>query len=49
LLLLLVEVIARMAFPRVESLELFVATPQQRMQVASPQQSLKAIRCCSGG
>jgi lysophospholipase L1-like esterase len=39
LLLLLVEVIARMAFPRVESLELFVATPQQRMQVASPQQS----------
>ena len=39
LLLLLVEVIARVAFPRVESLELFVATPQQRMQVASPQQS----------
>ena len=39
LLLLLVEVIARVAFPRVESLELFVATPQQQMQVASPQQS----------
>jgi lysophospholipase L1-like esterase len=39
LLLLLVEVIARVAFPRVESLELFVATPQQRMQVAGPQQS----------
>jgi lysophospholipase L1-like esterase len=39
LLLLLVEVIARVAFPRVDSLELFVATPQQRMQVASSQQS----------
>jgi lysophospholipase L1-like esterase len=39
LLLLLVEGIARVAFPRVESLELFVATPQQKMQVASPQQS----------
>jgi len=39
LLLLFVEVIARVAFPRVESLELFVATPQQQMQVASPQQS----------
>ena len=39
LLLVLVEVITRLAFPRVESLELFVATPQQQMQVASPQQS----------
>lgn len=39
LLLLSVEVLTRVAFPRVESLELFVATPQQQMQVASPQQS----------
>src|SRR5215213_4746973 len=39
LLLLLIEVIARVALPRVEGLELFVATPQQKMQVASPQQS----------
>ena len=39
LLLLLVEVITRVAFPHVESLDLFVATPQQQMQVASPQQS----------
>lgn len=39
ILLLLVEVITRVAFPRVESLDLFVATPQQQMQVASPQQS----------
>jgi lysophospholipase L1-like esterase len=39
LLLLSVELITRFALPRVESLELFVATPQQRMQVASQQQS----------
>ena len=39
ILLLLVEVITRVAFPRVDSLDLFVATPQQQMQVASPQQS----------
>ena len=39
MLLLFVEVIARVVFPRVDSLELFVATPQQRMQVASSQQS----------
>lgn len=39
LLLLLVEVITRVAYPRIESLELFVATAQQKMQVASPEQS----------
>ena len=39
LLLLFVEVIARVVFPRVDSLELFVATPQQRLQVASSEQS----------
>ncbi|HEX8077004.1 MAG TPA: hypothetical protein VF511_04255, partial [Chthoniobacterales bacterium] len=39
LLLLSVELVARFALPRVESLELFVATPQQRMQVANQQQS----------
>jgi len=39
ILLLSIEMITRLAFPRVESLELFVATPQQRMQVASPEQS----------
>ena len=39
LLLLSVEVITRLALPHVDSLELFVNTPQQRMQVASQQQS----------
>jgi lysophospholipase L1-like esterase len=39
ILLLSVELIVRVAFPHVESLELFVATPQQQMQVANPQQS----------
>lgn len=39
LLLLSVEVVTRFALPRVDSLELFVATPQQRMQVADQQQS----------
>ena len=39
LLLLSVELITRFALPHVESLELFVATPQQKMQVASEQQS----------
>jgi lysophospholipase L1-like esterase len=39
LLLLSIEMITRVAFPRVDSLELFVATPQQQMQVASPGQS----------
>jgi lysophospholipase L1-like esterase len=39
LLLLSIELITRAAFPRVESLELFVATSQQKMQVANEQQS----------
>ena len=39
LLLVSVEVITRFAFTRVESLDLFVNTPQQKMQVANPQQS----------
>jgi lysophospholipase L1-like esterase len=39
LLLVSVEVITRIAFTRVESLDLFVNTPQQKMQVANPQQS----------
>ncbi|HKU74042.1 MAG TPA: GDSL-type esterase/lipase family protein [Pyrinomonadaceae bacterium] len=39
LLLLSVELITRVAFTRVESLDLFVNTPQQKMQVANPQQS----------
>ena len=39
LLLLSVELITRIAFTRVESLDLFVNTPQQKMQVANPQQS----------
>ena len=38
-LLLAVEVITRVALPRVDSLEMFVATPQQKMQVANQQQS----------
>jgi lysophospholipase L1-like esterase len=39
LLLLSVELITRAAFTRVESLDLFVNTPQQKMQVANPQQA----------
>jgi len=39
LLLVSVELITRAAFSRVESLDLFVNTPQQKMQVANPQQS----------
>ena len=39
LLLLSVELITRIAFTRVESLDLFVNTPQQKMQVANPQQA----------
>jgi len=39
ILLLSVELVTRVALPHVESLELFVSTPQQQMQVASPQQS----------
>ena len=39
LLLLSVELITRVAFTRVESLDLFVNTPQQKMQVADPQQA----------
>ena len=39
LLLLSVELITRAALPHVSSLDLFVATPQQRMQVADEKQS----------
>ena len=39
LLLLSVELVTRLAMTRVESLDLFVNTVQQKMQVASPQQS----------
>ena len=39
LLLIAVELITRVAFSHVESLDLFVNTPQQKMQVANPQQS----------
>ena len=39
LLLFSVELIARLALPHISSLDLFVATPQQRMQVADPKQS----------
>jgi lysophospholipase L1-like esterase len=39
LLLVSVELITRISFPRVDSLQLYVATPQQRMQVANQQQS----------
>ena len=39
LLLLSIELITRFTLPRVESLDLFIATPQQKMQVASAQQS----------
>jgi len=39
LLLLSVELVTRLTMTRVESLDLFVNTAQQKMQVASPQQS----------
>ena len=39
LLLLAIELGTRLTLPRVQSLELFVTTPQQRMQVASPEQA----------
>ncbi|HEY0765167.1 MAG TPA: GDSL-type esterase/lipase family protein [Pyrinomonadaceae bacterium] len=39
MLLVSVELITRAAFSHVESLDLFVNTPQQKMQVANPQQS----------
>ncbi|HKE60021.1 MAG TPA: SGNH/GDSL hydrolase family protein [Pyrinomonadaceae bacterium] len=39
LLLLGVEVVTRLAMPHVNSLSLFVATPQQKMQVANEQQA----------
>ncbi|HEX5873393.1 MAG TPA: GDSL-type esterase/lipase family protein [Pyrinomonadaceae bacterium] len=39
LLLVSVELITRLALPHVSSLDLFVATPQQRMQVADEKQS----------
>src|SRR5229473_7421271 len=39
LLLLAVEVGSRLALPHLASLDLFVATPQQRMQVANQQQA----------
>ncbi len=39
LLLAAVEVTTRLALPHISSLELFVATPQQKMQVANPQQA----------
>ena len=38
-LLAVVEIGARLALPHVSSLDLFVATPQQKAQVANPQQS----------
>lgn len=39
LVLLAVEVVCRIALPHVNSLELFVGTPQQQMQVANEKQS----------
>src|SRR5688572_4009833 len=39
LALLAVELVIRATLPRVSSLELFVATPQQRMQVADAKHS----------
>jgi lysophospholipase L1-like esterase len=39
LLLLGVEAIVRLTMTRVSSLDLFVSTPQQKMQIANPQQS----------
>jgi lysophospholipase L1-like esterase len=37
--LLAVEMITRLMMPHIASLDLFVATPQQKMQVSNPQQS----------
>jgi lysophospholipase L1-like esterase len=39
LILVVVEVATRATFPHLSSLDLFVSTPQQRMQVANPKQS----------
>ena len=39
LLLLSIELIARLTLPHLASLDLFVTTPQQKMQVANPQQA----------
>jgi lysophospholipase L1-like esterase len=39
LALLSIELIVRATVPRIDSLDLFVNTPQQKMQVANPQQS----------
>lgn len=39
LLLVCIEIGTRVALPHLPSLDLFVATPQQRMQVADPQQA----------
>lgn len=39
LLLVAVEVVTRLTLPYINSLDLFVATPQQRMQVSDPQQA----------
>ena len=39
LLLLSIELITRFTFPHLASLDLFVTTPQQKMQVADPKQS----------
>lgn len=39
LLLLTVEVITRLVLPHLSSLELFVATPQQKLQIADPKQA----------
>jgi len=38
--LLSIEVITRLALPHISSLDLFVTTPQQKMQVANPEQSV---------
>ncbi|HKG48632.1 MAG TPA: SGNH/GDSL hydrolase family protein [Pyrinomonadaceae bacterium] len=39
LLILSIEIFTRLTLTRVESLDMFVNTPQQKMQVANPQQS----------
>ena len=50
LLLTAIEIGTRLTLPHVSSLDLFVITSQQKAQVAdaTPQASLKAIRCCFG-
>ena len=40
LVLLSIEVITRLTLPHLSSLDLFVTTPQQKMQVANPEQSV---------